>query len=314
MTRKVMRRHFLNFAGADPSTSSSATKAHALFRNTPLRRCPVECAATLSRYRDLAMEPRVKTDGCLLNITELPPAYTASAVYDLFLEHGAGNMLLLPRSAHSHRGAGPVYSCTLVSKGVAKLAYYSSHDAAAAERILNFSQVETYQIIVRFPSKYDYKDSFKTPSLHAGKPRVTGASSSRYANAMPSTGRRAVSDNHAWQQTEYTPIKQFRNASTTFSPNTSEQTRAASPSAPLFTPPQERDVRPIRITDPTRLVVQNIPPDVSAAQLFNAFSKYGNISEAVVVVDSYRQTAQYWYCQVRSRKRSSLCRSSNFYG
>lgn len=109
---------------------------------------------------------------------------------------------------------------------------------------MNFANLGSYQIIARFPSKYDVKDSFKAAST-----KGIGIAGVR---AIPA--RRAVSEKHAL----------------------ASQSVAAS-----------RTVSgPIKTTDLVRLVVQNVPIALSAADLFAHLEHFGDLQTVALAYDN----------------------------
>ena len=180
----------------------------------------------------------------LLNVTELPPEYTAGQCYDVFAKFGALRKYISSIKLILSPPSGHIFSCIQTAKGTCQVIFYSSADAETAQTEMNFSNLGTYQIIVRFPSKYDQKDSFK-----AGR-GVSTAAASRPARRTVSE---KVSSNGSLRQ------------------QSSTMHRSAS--------------GPIRITDPIRLIVQNVPLALKAPDLFSHFESYGNLQTAALAYD-----------------------------
>lgn len=109
---------------------------------------------------------------------------------------------------------------------------------------MNFASLGSYQIIVRFPSKYDSKDSFKSGQLK-GLGSVPG---------RVSASRRVASLG--------TPEK----------------------GSPIAGMPRSAS-GPVKLTDPVRLILQNVPLQATANELYSHFATFGDLKTAALAYD-----------------------------
>lgn len=150
---------------------------------------------------------------------------------------------------------------------------------------MNYESIGTYQILVRAPSKYDQKDSFKNP-----RPFTTAVG---VATGM----RRTVSaqvDSSRWAGNPSTPASAMP----------ANNSKWASGSSAIGAPTMVRSVStPLKVTDPTRLVVSNYPKEWRSHNLLQLFSEHGKVVETAVAFDqSTRQPVSIGYVRFEDKE------------
>ena len=296
-------------------TVPSAHKAFATIRNQQLSTSNgTTCTLSLHPHDASpgSAPPSPPKDARPLNVSELPPHYTPGLVYDRFISYG------------------PIFSCEMpLLRGSCRLTFCDPKHATRAQEEMNFSALETYQIIVRFPSKYDAKDSFKAAGLGLGaksahaqqqqhqQRRVVSESVPASAATRPGPGadagdRRASAGGHhakvnrtaifassingiiqqARGPAAQQPSPESRTNATPDGTSHIEADASAVPSAAATMPstpaPSKKAAGPVKISDPVRLIVQNLPSSLDAPGLYRLFAGYGSLAEASLA--SHRAT------------------------
>lgn len=119
--------------------------------NLPLRNGSEGCTVTLTDTDGKMAIKTSPTTGRLLNVTELPPEFTASDVYDKFIGFGKAHIskvcLMLMRDGNLLIGI--IESCTMDRSGAAKVTFAEAASAKVAQLEMNFMPVESYQVCER---------------------------------------------------------------------------------------------------------------------------------------------------------------------